>query len=110
MEFFDLPSNTKNLLGSLPSADVRGVETDSEGNVYVLDANGDIRYWDSSGSGGAVSFNSGSTFSEQMVYSPNAFPVSYSAVPEPSTVIAMGLLGIVGFAGNRRRRRQESVA
>ena len=32
------------------------------------------------------------------------------AVPEPSTAIAMGLLGIVGFAGNRRRRRQESVA
>jgi len=31
-------------------------------------------------------------------------------VPEPSTAIAMGLLGIVGFAGNRRRRRQESVA
>jgi len=26
------------------------------------------------------------------------------AVPEPSTAIAMGLLGIVGFAGNRRRR------
>ena len=31
------------------------------------------------------------------------------AVPEPSTAIAMGLLGIVGFAGNRRRRRQVSV-
>ena len=27
------------------------------------------------------------------------------AVPEPSTAIAMGLLGIVGFAGNRRRRQ-----
>ena len=33
-----------------------------------------------------------------------------ATVPEPSTAIAMGLLGIVGFAGNRRRRRQESVA
>lgn len=33
-----------------------------------------------------------------------------AAVPEPSTTIAMGLLGIVGFAGNRRRRRQVSVA
>lgn len=33
-----------------------------------------------------------------------------STVPEPSTAIAMGLLGILGFAGNRRRRRQESVA
>ena len=25
-------------------------------------------------------------------------------VPEPSTAIAMGLLGVLGFAGNRRRR------
>ena len=33
-----------------------------------------------------------------------------ASVPEPSTAIAMGLLGIVGFAGNRRRRRQVSVA
>ena len=33
-----------------------------------------------------------------------------ATVPEPSTAIAMGLLGIVGFAGNRRRRRQVSVA
>jgi len=28
-----------------------------------------------------------------------------SAVPEPVTAIAMGLLGVVGFAGRRRRRR-----
>ena len=27
-------------------------------------------------------------------------------VPEPSTAIAMGLLGVLGFSGNRRRRRQ----
>jgi hypothetical protein len=31
------------------------------------------------------------------------------SVPEPSTAIAMGLLGIVGFAGNRRRRRSATV-
>ena len=31
-------------------------------------------------------------------------------VPEPSTAIAVGLLGVVGFAGNRRRRRQVSAA
>jgi len=30
-------------------------------------------------------------------------------VPEPSTAIAMGLLGVVGFAGNRRRRRSATV-
>ena len=38
------------------------------------------------------------------------FSADPNAVPEPSTAIAMGLLGIVGFAGNRRRRRQVSVA
>ena len=31
-------------------------------------------------------------------------------VPEPSTAIAMCFLGVVGFAGNRRRRRQVSAA
>ena len=31
---------------------------------------------------------------------------STPAVPEPSTAIAMGLLGVVGFAGNRRRRNR----
>jgi hypothetical protein len=36
--------------------------------------------------------------------------IAAQAVPEPSTAIAMGLLGIVGFAGNRCRRRQGSVA
>ena len=30
--------------------------------------------------------------------------VGATPVPEPSTAIAMGLLGVVGFAGNRRRR------
>ena len=35
-----------------------------------------------------------------------ALQASPSNVPEPSTAIAMGLLGIVGFAGNRRPRRQ----
>ena len=36
--------------------------------------------------------------------------ITSNSVPEPSSAIAMGLLGIVGFAGNRRRRRQGSVA
>ena len=33
-----------------------------------------------------------------------------SNVPEPSTAIAMSLLGLVGFAGNRRRRRNALIA
>lgn len=32
-----------------------------------------------------------------------------STVPEPSTAIAVGLLGLVGFASNRRRRRSATV-
>ena len=43
--------------------------------------------------------------SEDIIYA-----IETTTVPEPSTAIAMGLLGIVGFAGNRRRRRQGSVA
>lgn len=33
---------------------------------------------------------------------------SPAPIPEPNTVIAVGLLGIVGFVGNRRRRRHAS--
>ena len=33
------------------------------------------------------------------------FRLQGTVVPEPNTAIAMGLLGVVGFAGNRRRRR-----
>ena len=33
-------------------------------------------------------------------------PSTSPTVPEPSTAIAMGLLGLAGLAGNRRRRRQ----
>ena len=32
-------------------------------------------------------------------------PLNSSQVPEPSTAIAMSLLSVLGFAGNRRRRR-----
>lgn len=34
---------------------------------------------------------------------------SVTPVPEPSSAIAIGLLGIVGFSGNRRRRRSSTV-
>lgn len=37
------------------------------------------------------------------------FRLQGTVVPEPSTAIAMGLLGVVGFAGNRRRRRSATV-
>jgi len=45
---------------------------------------------------------------ERIDFNPNddglSGTISSEAVPEPSTAIAMGLLGIVGFAANRRRR------
>ena len=47
--------------------------------------------------------------SGRLLYATTVAPAS-SSVPEPSTAIAMGLLGVVGFAGNRRRRRQVSAA
>jgi hypothetical protein len=43
------------------------------------------------------------------LYYATIVPPTATSVPEPSTAILMGLLGIVGFAGNRRRRRQVSV-
>jgi hypothetical protein len=61
--------------------------------------------------------NFGSTGSYVTTFSNNGTSDTFTinvyggaSVPEPSTAIAMGLLGIVGFAGNRRRRRQVSVA
>lgn len=51
-----------------------------------------------------------SVFLDRTYGSPPTLTVTTPAVPEPSTAIAMGLLGIVGFAGNHRRRRQLSVA
>ena len=43
---------------------------------------------------------------EWTFYWASTTPLNSSQVPEPSTAIAMGLLGLAGFAGNRRRRRQ----
>ena len=43
------------------------------------------------------------------IYYASTTAPSGGTVPEPSTAIAMGLLGVVGFAGNRRRRRSATV-
>ena len=44
-------------------------------------------------------------FGAATIYWASTTAPSNGTVPEPSTAIAMGLLGVVGFAGNRRRRR-----
>ena len=60
-------------------------------------------------------YDLGRTFNDRITHtgdSPWTFywasttPLNSSQVPEPSTAIAMGLLGMAGFAGNRRRRCQ----
>ena len=67
----------------------------------VSDANGQIVILDTAASGGTAGPNSAIA----------GLQIQQSvSVPEPSTAIAMGLLGVVGFAGNRRRRRQVSAA
>ena len=51
----------------------------------------------------AIQKTDGSQFPSHTIF--YASVETNSAVPEPSTAIAMGLLGVVGFAGSRRRRR-----
>jgi hypothetical protein len=53
---------------SQASGDPRGVRTDLDNNVYILNSNGDIRKWDSDGVGGNVEFHSGSSFSEALAF------------------------------------------
>ena len=56
-----------------------------------------------------VSWNQVAPLSTKFNYIDNLEFGDATAVPEPSTA-AIGLLGIVGFAGSRRRRRQVSAA
>jgi hypothetical protein len=71
-------------LSGLPG-DPRGVKTDLDNNVYVLNSNGAIRKWNSNGVGGNVAFQSGSTFSEALAFSlipiPTALMVSLDIKP-----------------------------
>ncbi len=66
----DLTTGSVQLFADLSQAsgDPRGVKTDLDDNVYVLNSNGDIRRWDSDGNGGNVEFQSGSTFSEALAF------------------------------------------
>jgi hypothetical protein len=65
----------------------RGVKTDLNQNVYVLNSNGDIRTWNSGGVGGNVAFQSGSSFSEALAFlsktnpEPDATPPVISGLP-----------------------------
>jgi len=53
-------------------------------------------------------FSPPSTYTSSWAFTPSTV-AEPSTVPEPSTAITMGLLGLVGFAGNRRRRHAAAV-
>ena len=88
----------------MPNGYVSGTVWESSARIV-----GPIGVKPASGSYATFTLNeTGDTFT--MRYNSSFTPGAGATVPEPSTAIVMGLLGIVGFAGNRRRRRQESVA
>jgi hypothetical protein len=72
----DLSNGSIQLFADLSQAsgDPRGVKTDLDDNVYVLNFTGDIRKWDSNGLGGNIVLRSGSNFSEALAFSP--MPIS----------------------------------
>ena len=55
-------------------------------------------------SGKIYAFADGDDFATNGTHVGDWAKASSGTVPEPSTAIAMGLLGVLGFAGNRRRR------
>ena len=62
-------------------------------------------------SGGPINIHPDTTvWGTNTVYWASTTAPPTGTVPEPSTAIAMCMIGIVGFAGNRRRRRQVSAA
>jgi sugar lactone lactonase YvrE len=108
VERFDLDSGKRTLFADLSGLfpRQRGIATDLENNVYVVNTRGDIRKWTSAGVGGNIEYHAGTETSriEALVFSALRFtPV----IPEPATVAFMvsgiaGFLMIFGRAGVRR--------
>jgi len=104
----DLSTGSIEVFADLSQAlgDPRGIKTDLQNNVYVLNSNGDIRKWNSDGIGGTVEFQSGSSFSEALAFfsrsvlnvaldvKPGEFPnlINISRDPNRIEVITVAIL------------------
>ena len=95
-----------------------GITTDPSGNVYISFLNGGGG--GGQGNGTVIEYTSagltgsGSGLPNNGVWATNlnnpAF-LAFQAVPEPSSVVMMGLgLGLTGFAACRRNRKAEASA
>lgn len=50
------------------AGDPRGIKTDLQNNVYVVNSSGDIRRWKPDGTGGDIEFHAGAPFSEALAF------------------------------------------
>lgn len=75
-------------------------------STITLDATEYANLLNAPSSGKIYAFADTPSYATQGTYIGDWAKASSGTVPEPSTAIALGLLGVLGFTGNRRRRRQ----
>ncbi|MGC6445961.1 MAG: PEP-CTERM sorting domain-containing protein [Rubripirellula sp.] len=73
-------------------------------STITLDATEYANLLNAPNSGKIYAFADSPSYATVGTYIGDWAKASSGTVPEPSTAIAMGLLGVLGFAGNRRRR------
>jgi hypothetical protein len=111
----DLSTGSIQLFADLSQAsgDPRGVKTDLENNVYVLNSNGDIRKWNSDGIGGNIEFQSGSSFSEALAFfsggPPSRTICSFLGNDPRPSLLDQDIFTFTGTAGERVTVRVEKA-
>jgi sugar lactone lactonase YvrE len=95
------PGGVESIFCSNPSdPDPQGLAFDSQGNLYVC--------W---GAGQLKEYNSSGTLVQTFTGFDNASGIAFAAVPEPSSMILLGLtFAVIGFGAWMRRRRQQIAA